>query len=81
MQAYRRGLIPQLGEEGGGACAVGKRAERAQCVFRPARQPGNHVIGIDSNTFQLCDELPNYFRVRHPAPDLDAEYGSGCSAC
>jgi len=27
------------------------------------------VVGIDSNTFELRDELSNYFSVRHPAPD------------
>jgi hypothetical protein len=30
------------------------------------------VIGVDTDPFQLGDELSDNFRVRHPAPDLRA---------
>jgi hypothetical protein len=69
VQAYRRGLIPQLGEERRWPCAVRQCAKCPECVFSAAGQSSHHVIGIDPNTFQLGDELSNDFRVRHPAPD------------
>jgi hypothetical protein len=62
-------LIPQLREECGRARAIRQHPKRTKRFFCAAGQAGDHVIGIDTNAFQLDDELSNYFRVRHPAPD------------
>jgi hypothetical protein len=45
-------------------CACG-----AQRLLGATGQPRDHVIGVYTDTFELGDELSNYFRVRHPAPD------------
>jgi len=37
MQAYRRGLIPQLGEKSRGPCTVRQQAKRTQRLLGSAR--------------------------------------------
>jgi hypothetical protein len=61
--------VSELGEKRRGPGAVGQGFERAKRFFGAAGQPGDHLRRIDSNSFELCDELTNYHRVRHPAPD------------
>jgi hypothetical protein len=63
-----RGVMAKLCEKSGGARAIGQRAKRAQGVLGAARQSRDHVIGIDTDPFELGDELSNYLRVRHPTP-------------
>jgi hypothetical protein len=65
----RRGLIPERREKRRGSGTIGQIAQRAQRLFGSAGETSDHVIGIDPNAFELGDELANYVRVRHPAPD------------
>jgi hypothetical protein len=58
-------LIPQLGEECRRSGPVGQCAQRPQRFLVPTRQASDHVVGIDPHSFELCDELADYFRVRH----------------
>jgi hypothetical protein len=62
-------LIAELREERRRACAIWQDSQRTERVFGAAGQAGHHVIGIDTNPFQLGDELSSDFRVRHRAPD------------
>ena len=59
----------KLREESGRSGSVRQYAQCAKRFVGAAGQTGHHLIGIDTYSFQLGDELTNYFRVRHPAPD------------
>jgi hypothetical protein len=61
-------LVSQFGKEGGRSGAVWQGPQRAQRLFCAARQPGNHVVGIHTNSLELRDELAYYLRVGHPTP-------------
>jgi hypothetical protein len=49
-------LLAQSREEGSGARAVRHRSQRTDRFIRARAQAPDHVIGVDSNTFQLCDQ-------------------------
>jgi hypothetical protein len=65
----RRRLSPKSRQKRRGPRSIGQVSQGAQGLVGAAGQAGDHVIGIDPNTFELGYELANYFRVRHPAPD------------
>jgi hypothetical protein len=64
-----RRLVPQLREKRRGSGTVRQRPQGAERFLGAAREACYHVVGINTYTFQFGDELSNYFRVRHPAPD------------
>jgi hypothetical protein len=64
-----RRLVPKLREKCRGPCSVRERAECSQRFFRSTGESRDHLVGVDSNSFELGHELANNFRVRHPAPD------------
>ena len=60
--------ISQLGKERRWSGAIRQGLERTKRVLGATGQSRHHLVGIDSNTFELGDELANYFCVRHPTP-------------
>src|SRR4029453_5177637 len=63
-----RRLVAELREKGGGAGPNGECPEGTKRFFGAAREAGDHLVGIDTDSFKLVDRLSNNFRVRHPAP-------------
>jgi len=61
-------LVAELREKGGRSGSIGECPEGTKRFFGAAREAGDHLVGIDTDSFKLVDELSNNFRVRHPAP-------------
>jgi hypothetical protein len=69
VRAYGGGLVPELREKCGWSDAVRQCPQGTQRFLGAAREASYHLVGINTNAFQLGDELSDNFRVRHPAPD------------
>ena len=68
VDADGRRLVTELRKESGWSGPIRECPEGTECFFGAAREAGDHLVGIDTDSFQLGDELSNDFRVRHPAP-------------
>jgi hypothetical protein len=69
VHAHRRRLASELREKCGRSGAVGECPQGAKRFLGAAGEASYHLVGVNTNAFQLGDELSNNFRVRHPAPD------------